>query len=559
MRRSPSRVYLVAGAIAVLVHLLLPRGDAKEALYLAIALSGLAALLTGILRNRPKLLLPWMLTFAGVTLFLVGEIVKAVLRGEEQAVPVVTAADGFFVAAFAVLVVALMLLYRRVPLGDRASLIDAAVITIGVGLLCWVPLMSSYAEDTTRVAAARALTLTYPLCDLLLVALASRLVFRPGSARTTAHRLLLAALISILVADVIYAAVQLDSGYRNGDPVDELWILGYVLLGAAALHPSMRTVGEATDRRDTLSRGRVVLLALASLIAVAVLAVQSAQRARLGVPVVAVSSAVLFLLVLTRMVGLVNELRRAQEQRGRLLDRTVQAREEERMRLAAELHDGPIQRLAFLTIDLELARRNVTRAEIGTGVGILDSVQARLTAEIGELRRVMAALRPPLLDEVGLTAALRDHMADFEQRVGVRCELHTDVAVRLDPTTETVLYRVTQEALINVGKHANASTCRVVLHADQSYVELCVHDDGSGFDTATVRGPERGHYGLVGMRERVELAGGRCEVSSRPGSGVTIRVTFQGPASAPPQPPPTPTPAPALRSAPEPQARSEQP
>jgi signal transduction histidine kinase len=254
----------------------------------------------------------------------------------------------------------------------------------------------------------------------------------------------------------------------------------------------------------------------------------------MGIRVVAVGSAILFLLVLTRMVGLVNELRRAQEQRGRLLERTIQAREEERRRLAAELHDGPIQRLAFLTLDLELARRNVRRAQVDKGMEILESVQDRLSDEIGGLRRVMATLRPPPLDEVGLTAALRDHVADFEQRVGVRCELDTDVTVRLAPDLETVLYRVAQEALINVGKHASASTCQVSLCADESKVELRIHDDGDGFDPATVRGPERGCYGLVGMRERVEMAGGRCEVSARPNGGVLIRATFPGPVPATP-------------------------
>src|SRR5262245_43524716 len=535
MRRSASRSYLAASVVAVLVHALLEPGAVKEALYGAIALSGLVALLTGIYLNRPRLLLPWLLAATGSSLFLIGDVVLAAFENERGVLPKLSVADAIYVLAYAVITAALTTMYRRVPPGDRASLIDAAVIIIGVGLLWWVPLMGSHADDTTRSYVARALTLLlYPLGDLLLVAIAAQLAFHPGSTRTPAHRLLLAALVAILAADVAYALIQYYGSYSSGSLVEELWVLSYVLLGAAGLHPSMRTIGEAFGRQDTLSRSRVLLLACASLIAVAVLAVQSARGDRLGVPVVAVSSAVVFLLVLTRMVGLVNELRRAQEQRGRLLDRTVQAREEERMRLAAELHDGPIQRLAFLTIDLELARRNVNRAETQTGVEILDSVQTRLTEEIGELRRVMATLRPPLLDEIGLTAALRDHMADFEQRLGVRSELDTDVTVRLEPALETVLYRVTQEALINVGKHANASTCRVTLHAAESSVELCVHDDGSGFDPATVHGPERGHYGLVGMRERVEMAGGRCEVNAQPGAGATIRVTFNGPTAAAP-------------------------
>jgi two-component system NarL family sensor kinase len=277
-----------------------------------------------------------------------------------------------------------------------------------------------------------------------------------------------------------------------------------------------------------------------------VLVAESVRGSTVGVTVVAVSTAVISVLVLGRMVGLVNELRHSRIQRGRLLIRTVQAREEERRGLAAELHDGPIQRLTFLNIDLELARRSLMRGRVEAGNGILEKVQVRLADEIGELRRVMVTLRPPLLDEVGLTAALRDHAADFSARTGIQCAVDTDLNVRLDPGIETVLYRVAQEALINVGKHAAASNCRLSIQARADVVEMRISDDGSGFDPATALGPEAGHYGLVSMRERVEMTGGRVEVSARRGAGVTIKVTFPGADGASG---PLPGAAPALRDA----------
>ena len=142
------------------------------------------------------------------------------------------------------------------------------------------------------------------------------------------------------------------------------------------------------------------------------------------------------------------------------------------------------------------------------------------------LRRLMTELRPPALDEIGLEVALRDYMTDFDRRIEARCEFLGELGEgRLEPSVETTLYRVAQEALTNVDKHARASSVRVVLSSDSDSVRLRVEDDGVGFEPKRSSDLiEGGHFGVVGMRERVERAGGTLTLQDAPGGGTVIEV-----------------------------------
>ena len=205
--------------------------------------------------------------------------------------------------------------------------------------------------------------------------------------------------------------------------------------------------------------------------------------------------------------------------------------EQERTRIAAELHDGPIQRLSVLGYDLERARQRVLTNP--AAVARLEHAQAELASEVQGLRELMMSLRPPTLDEVGLEAALRDHVGAFARRSGVACSVRVDLAGRLDGELETVVYRVTQEALLNVTRHARATRLWLELEGVGDRVQLCIRDDGVGFDPrAGAELVHQGHFGLVAMRERVELAGGRFQLESSPGAGVVVRATFTIPSAA---------------------------
>jgi signal transduction histidine kinase len=137
----------------------------------------------------------------------------------------------------------------------------------------------------------------------------------------------------------------------------------------------------------------------------------------------------------------------------------------------------------------------------------------------------MAELRPAVLDEQGLEVALHNQVRAFEATSGVACAISTGLESRLDPDLETVLYRVTQETLNNVGKHAGASRVTVSLAAENGSVRLRINDDGVGFDpVAAGKLLGEGHFGLAGMRERVEMVGGRLNIDSAPGRGTTVDV-----------------------------------
>jgi PAS domain S-box-containing protein len=218
-------------------------------------------------------------------------------------------------------------------------------------------------------------------------------------------------------------------------------------------------------------------------------------------------------------------LAKLQVERGRLLDRTVQATEQERKRVAAELHDGPVQRLTALDVKLAWIGGEVERGQIDT-VPHIRAVQSLLEQQIGQLRLMMTELRPPILDERGLEAALREHLISNDAGVELEVSVQTSLLKRLAPAQEIILYRVAQEAVANVVKHAGAEHAWLTLQEQAGRVLMEIRDDGVGFDRVEIQDGRNGHFGLLGMRERVEMAGGNWELVSEAGGGTTIRASL---------------------------------
>jgi signal transduction histidine kinase len=217
------------------------------------------------------------------------------------------------------------------------------------------------------------------------------------------------------------------------------------------------------------------------------------------------------------------DLQRQVRHNAHLVRQLIQTSEAERARLAAELHDGPVQGLSALGYELHRIVRRVDPDAQADTSALLDDVQQQLGAEVRRLRTVMTELRPAALDEQGL----RDHAASFASQTGLPCEVDIVFEGRLAPEHETILFRVAQEALANVAKHAKAATTQVVLVDRGQGVTLTVADDGIGFAPERMAAlAKQGHFGLVGMRERVEMAGGRWSVRSAPGSGTTVTATL---------------------------------
>jgi signal transduction histidine kinase len=203
--------------------------------------------------------------------------------------------------------------------------------------------------------------------------------------------------------------------------------------------------------------------------------------------------------------------KRAMDQAYRQL---VRGREEERERLARELHDQAIQSLVGLKFHLAEKAPDAQA-----------KLQAEIDGMIDALRELCADLRPPALDRLGLVAALRSYVDDFSVRTGLPIELHVDGnEQRLSPEAELSLFRVAQEALINAWKHAQTPKVEVGLCFDEEAVRLTVSDWGRGFAVPERLGAlaEAGHFGLVGIHERMELVGGTLGLASGPGQGTTL-------------------------------------
>lgn len=218
----------------------------------------------------------------------------------------------------------------------------------------------------------------------------------------------------------------------------------------------------------------------------------------------------------------------------RALARAVcKVQEDERRRLSRELHDGIGQTLTAVVNQLQ---RIADDARAHSNLGLTKRLNAALDLTRGALadtRELSRLLRPTLLDDLGLEAALGWLVRTFGERGRTRIELDSRLGEqRLDPDLETVVFRITQEALSNALRHANARQVRVRLSATRSTLRLDVRDDGCGFDLQNLADPQFAamHLGIRGMRDRAELFGANLELQSGPGQGTWLRLSCALPA-----------------------------
>ncbi len=200
----------------------------------------------------------------------------------------------------------------------------------------------------------------------------------------------------------------------------------------------------------------------------------------------------------------------------------LEAQEEERRRLAREIHDGPAQVLANATFQLEFCQRLIER-DPGRLKGEMERVKADLREGLAEVRYFIFDLRPGPLAQLGLPATLQKYAEDFQARSGI--QISTDIEyehVRLSPTKEVAIFRIVQEALQNVRKHSGARSARVTLSRIDGATEVQIVDDGVGFDSAATAESGARRFGLASMAERARLIGAELRVTSSPGSGTQI-------------------------------------
>ncbi len=228
----------------------------------------------------------------------------------------------------------------------------------------------------------------------------------------------------------------------------------------------------------------------------------------------------------------ISEHREADAKLRQLAQRVVRSQEDERARLSRELHDGVSQLLVSVKLVLETALNRLAQAPADGGAvaPVLGMALNRLETVFNEVRRVARNLRPALLDDLGLQAALQHLAREMQDASGLRIDIDCRGVPRpLSDEAATALYRIAQEALTNVERHANARRVELTLSYAESGVALVVQDDGSGFDLERVQRDPRGGIGLRNLRERIASLGGEFDIDSAPG-GTRIRAYL--PASA---------------------------
>jgi diguanylate cyclase (GGDEF)-like protein/PAS domain S-box-containing protein len=300
-------LYLAVGVLVTILYWAVPPFKGSGPVINGLGLSGVVAVIFGVRRNRPASALPWWFFALGLGLFWLGDLYTySYPKLLHKDVPFPSAGDGIYLTVYPALMAGLvMLVRRRNPDRDRAGLIDSAIMTLGLALLSWVGLIAPYVHTDGMSMFARLVSIAYPLGDILLLAVAMRLIVDAGK-RQPAFYLLVSSIVCLLVTDYVYGLLLLDETYTHQLWLDVGWIGFYLLWGAAALHPSMRSLEQADlERQRRLTGFRLGLLTCASLIAPSVGIIHEIRHGG-GVDMIVVmgASVVLFCLVVARMAGL---------------------------------------------------------------------------------------------------------------------------------------------------------------------------------------------------------------------------------------------------------------
>ncbi|MCL6601881.1 MAG: ATP-binding protein [Paenibacillus sp.] len=203
----------------------------------------------------------------------------------------------------------------------------------------------------------------------------------------------------------------------------------------------------------------------------------------------------------------------------------ILAQEEERKRIAREIHDGPAQMLANLVLRTEIVERMLVKQEFGLVQDEIVDLKGQVRFSLEEMRKVIFNLRPMALDDLGLIPTLRKYVHDYEDKTKIRTSFETrGKEHRLSSAMEAAVFRLVQEALSNAAKHAYPSYVLVEITFQAQLIKIVVKDNGSGFNVQQMKNEQsrRESFGLVGMRERVELLEGRMEIESAENQGTSV-------------------------------------
>ncbi len=325
----------LVGTVFVVVFFLLPAGTIEQsAVYDVVGLGAVAAALLGICVYRPAGWHAWLFMVAGQLAFVVGDIIWTVY--EVQGVnPSPSIADVAYLLGYPLMALGLVIaIRRRITGGDRAGLLDAAILATGAAVVWWAFVLGPLAGSGEADLLSFAISVAYPIGDLLLIGMALGVVMTPGT-RSASFALLVGSLLVLLMGDLVFGLQTIDGTYVDGGLLDGSWLIAYIAFGTAAAHPSMTGLVAPRPLAVTpLGTVRMILLAIAMLVGPTLLLLEG-NSGNAIVVVVAVASALLSVLVLSRLAGIV-----------RILDRDIERRKALEEQLSYQAFHDPLTGLA---------------------------------------------------------------------------------------------------------------------------------------------------------------------------------------------------------------------
>jgi signal transduction histidine kinase len=369
------------------------------------------------------------------------------------------------------------------------------------------------------------LTTAYPIADLLLLglAVAALAMLRRGAGRS--WWLLCASFVTFFVTDAIYAVLVAEDLYIGGEPVDVGWLLARLLLMGAAL-ASLRPAESRTVNLEGVSV--LVLPGICGLIVLVLLFDGIYPESSSFASVLALCAGVI---MIGRTALTFRELRMLTEARQRALsERLVEAQDDERARIAADVHDDSIQALAAVDLRLGALRNRLRERAPEETAGVESAIDAVHGAGV-RLRHLLFELETPVLD-AALADGLRDTAAQLFEDSDTDCSVEERGRAALPTQVRVSAYRIAREAMVNALKHAQARRITVTVDATERGVEVHVVDDGRGTASTAPAYSGRRHSGVVGMRDRAQASRGWWRTGPGPG-GVGTDVSFFLPAFAP--------------------------
>ena len=550
---------LAVGLIAV--YFAVPWVGVQDVLYPLVGAGAVAAVIRGVAVNRPRAKAPWYLLAAGQACFVIGDVIFDLFADVFHIAPFPSVADVLYLAGYPLLAAGLALLVRdRDPYGDRASLIDALIISAGLAVVTWVFWIDRFTGDRSLSTLAILISIAYPVMDLVLIGYLARLTLAPG-ARPLSYRLLSASLFLLLGADVMYIGLQFAGAYNGRNVIDLGWLLSYVAIGAAALHPSMRAFSKPAPQSNPWPIGwRVAILGAACLLVPGVSAIQALRGDPVEVAAVIIGSAAIFLLVLVRLAGLLRQVQldadRLRQQEARLagaLEREHEVvRELQRLnRLKGDFvtmvsHElrSPLTAIIGYAKTLQLppvSQDPMLRAESlqileRQGERLLRLVENLFTASQLENRAIPFSVAPVSMEDV-FQELTESHGATRSRiRVAAPAEglvVHTD---------RNLLSRVVTNLVDNALKFsASGSPCELGARKVDDGVQFWVIDHGIGIEPEEITRIFDRFYqvdvsrnlsntgvglGLSLVKDILRDLGGSIEVRSEPHRGSTFLVTL---------------------------------